>query len=158
MCGGLLLWATIYALILSNEARTVEILAQTQRYIDDYYDRQGRFPPADDEGRLALESLGIEGGQEEFATDGFGRPLRYHVEGKWKLVSYTLRSFGFNPSSDHDDLCVSGATELAQLAEQFKERTLAFIADLKIQREIPFAAKLQGIQLLRCAEYRQNAR
>ena len=42
--------------------------------------------------------------------DGFGRPVHYHLDGAWKLASYTLFSFGFDGRPSDDDLCVTGGT------------------------------------------------
>jgi hypothetical protein len=66
----------------------------------------------------ALLALVVMPKEARVARDAFDRPLVYRVSGIWQFASYTLTSLGFDGKPSDDDLCVSGATKLAHLAEQ----------------------------------------
>jgi hypothetical protein len=111
--GALVLWALIAAIILPGEARTVRVLAQAKEQIDQEYRANGAFPRPDADGHLVRDGV---------VLDGFARPLRYEVAGAWKFSSWVLTSPGFDGrEGTDDDLCISGATTLADRAAQIRD-------------------------------------
>ena len=153
---GLVIGAGILAMLIAiwivpGETRTVEILAETQAVIERVYKDKGAYPQPDEDGHLTRAALGLEedDSADGVVLDGFGRPLRYEVEGRWKLATYRLKSDGYNGRPGQDDFCLAGSTKLGKLAD-------ASVSLLKLLRGeesgklASLQVKLQGIQSMRC--------
>lgn len=143
LLGGLALWLTLSALVLPGESRSVEILADVRQQIDVYYGAHKRYPKPDDSGHLPYTSL--DETRSGVVLDGFGRPLEYRMEGRWRVASYRVRSYGYDGvPGGNDDLCVSGATKLARWSSVLGRNSDGKSGSIK--------AKLGAIRELRCTD------
>jgi hypothetical protein len=134
--GALVLWALLATFVLPGEARTVRLLLDTKARIDRAYRDTSEFPRPDEEGHVASEAGTV-------ALDGFGRPLHYEVSGRWKLASWVLVSSGFDgKTGTDDDLCISGATRIAERVAPILKRIGEGTASTKDD--------LAGIRALTC--------
>jgi hypothetical protein len=141
LLGGLLLWALMAALVLPGETRTVRALTEAKAAIERIHDQSGQFPRPDDRGQLPVEGLG---------HDGFGRPLKYEVSGRWMLASWTLTSLGFDGKPSDDDLCVAGSTRLRRWAD--KAAHLGQLLDEITSGRAALDHRLAGVRALRCRQ------
>jgi hypothetical protein len=113
LLGGLILWGLIALIITPGEKQTAQILAQSLTYIETNYKEKGAYPAPDSEGNLRDSNQNV-------VLDGFGRPLKYVVKGKWKLASYTLSSNGYDGYPSEDDMKISGSTTLEAVAQKLR--------------------------------------
>jgi hypothetical protein len=104
--GALLLFALIALFITPGERQTAQVLKAAQLRIDQTYAYTGDYPAPTASGGLLLDGVTV--------TDGFGRPVKYTVTGKWKVKSYNLSSSGYDGVASDDDMSVSGAMGLAK--------------------------------------------
>ena len=103
-------WGILAFYVIPRERRTLETLLQAQEALEDRYSRTGSYPPRTNDGTMPTTLLGDSNRQGvDMILDGFGR-LHYHLDGAWKLASYTVFSFGFDGRPSDDDLCVTGGT------------------------------------------------
>jgi len=116
LAGGLLLAAAIAAIVVPGEMRTARVLAEFKGAIDRLHRDKGRFPAADANGHLARAALEPAAAPGDLVRDGFGRPLRYEIDGRWGMVTYRLVSLGFDGQPGGDDLCLAGANRLGRWA------------------------------------------
>jgi hypothetical protein len=108
LLGMLGVWLLLALTILPAEARTAAVLAEAREALA----RLPRLPAADGAGHLSWQALGIS--RAGVIEDGFGRPVRYSVVGRWKLAWYRLVSDGADGRPGRDDLCVVGGTSIAE--------------------------------------------
>lgn len=141
LLGGLLLWGLLAILVVPGEARTVTALAAAQARLEQRYAADGGWPRPQ-QGQLVLEG--------EPLRDGFGRPLRYEVSGRWKLASWRLRSTGYDGVVSGDDLCIAGASRLVAMIEQ--ARDLVGLLGRVARGEGSTSDRLAGVRALGCAD------
>jgi hypothetical protein len=144
---GLVLWALLSLFVLPGEARTVVILADASRRIEQEYRQTRHYPLPIADGTLAELSPG--GAHAGATLDGFGRPLRYQLSGTGPFAEYRLISLGFDGAPGRDDLCISGGTRLSNLRKQ-AVRLIQALADVTGRPTL--AAQVAGIRNLSCPE------
>lgn len=86
----ILLAALLYLWVIPKEAETVDVLLRAKVKIEAYYDDHKAYPDPTAGERLMFESGGAA------VIDGFARPLLYKVEGRGRVASFVVRSYGFN--------------------------------------------------------------
>ena len=153
LLGGLLLWAVLALAVIPHEARTVSILLLARQGAEAAYKQHKRFPSPDKQGRLPCVAVDLQEHQacdDGVVTDGFDRPLRYAVKGRWRLSSFRMTSFGFDGEPGRDDLCAEGASRLARAARAASD-LLATIVGEDPER-LSVGLKLQGVKALRCEQ------
>lgn len=111
IAGTAAVWGILALYVMPKERRTLETLLQVQEALEDRYNRTGSYPPRTNDETMPTTLLGESNRQGvEVILDGFGRPVHYHLDGAWKIASYTVSSFGFDGRPSEDDLCVTGGT------------------------------------------------
>ena len=109
--GCLILGAYLAATVYLPESNTVGAMADGQAFIEEYYEENGGLPQPED-GYLLLAD-------GEPLTDGFGNPLRYDVQGQWRVATWTLRSAGADGEFETaQDFCLEGATGAVEAVQR----------------------------------------
>jgi len=111
----LMLWAFLAVFVIPKETETLQRLAEAQAEVERIQKRTGTYPEAI-QNRLMIGDAP--------ALDAFGRALEYNVKGSRLIGSFTLRAYGYDGRKSADDLCVGGATKLAQLTAKARDAAL----------------------------------
>lgn len=139
LAGCLLLGAYLAAVIYPPEWASVSAMSDGQAYIEQHYDEQGSFPEPNEDGHLVLADDGV-------LTDGFDQPIRYEVEGAWRVATWRLRAAGSDGEfGTANDFCAEGGTELADAVQRAGELLERF-TDVEVSRQ----KQLEGIVEMRC--------
>ncbi len=136
LLGGLLLWAFLAIFVMPGEARTTDSLHEARARIELYYSEHGELPQPDAEHRLVIDGTVI--------GDGFGRPLGYRVQGRWKLAVWQLRSAGYDGRPSRDDLCLASGTPLVRKLE-----AAAQLLELSVHTR-SLVERLESVNTARC--------
>ncbi|HET7543789.1 MAG TPA: hypothetical protein VFK05_28150 [Polyangiaceae bacterium] len=138
--GTLALWAALAVWVVPGETRTMKILASARDDIERAQRESGKYPAPDADGHYVQ--------QGNVVLDGFGQPLHYRVEGRWKLASYVLVSWGFDARPSDDDLCVQGGGKLLGVsrAAEALARLLEGNPD-----SASFSERLSSVRAARCS-------
>ena len=151
LLGGLLLWAVLALAVIPHEARTVSILLQAKQGAEAAYKQHKRFPRPNAQGQLPCATVDLQDHEAcdgGVVTDGFGRPLGYAVQGRWRLSSFRLTSLGFDGEPGRDDLCAEGASRLARAARAASDLLTALLGE--DPKRLSLEHRLQGVKALRC--------
>jgi hypothetical protein len=145
--GGLLagtgiVWGVLALWVIPGEQKTLKTMLDVQSQLEDQYRRDGHYPPSDAGATIA--------GQSGPIVDGFGRPIRYRVDGAWKLASYTISSLGFDGRPSEDDLCITGGTRLGAWLQRASDRMHALREGSGLHPG-NWSAKVDAIRSSRCA-------
>jgi hypothetical protein len=117
LAGGLALWGFLAIFVIPGEADTVQILIDAQSQLDQRYARGDGYPKPTADGHLLFRDIYPDASEAGILEDGFGRPIRYQLRGRWKLATYALHSYGHDGQPGKDDFCREGGTKFGRFAQ-----------------------------------------